>query len=307
MLIYAPSLAGDFVYEDARADGTATPMPLLGARRVLEPRWLTNASFAWTTALWDAGPRAARTVSLAWHLLNGLLLWAVARRVVTEAAAVVAVGLYLLHPLQIEAVAAVAYRSELVVASALLLALWCADRGWLIPAFLCALGAVLGKPIGVMAVALVPIWLTWHRSPRWTETARVYWLAASFPVLLLVLDQARIWAWATPETVGRTVAAAVALTARVLVPVRLSIEYDAGAWSPVLIAALLILLAAAIETAWRRGWRPALLVAAWIGASLLPRIVWQIGDGLHDHYLYVPMLALSVAGASVLFPHTEIA
>lgn len=300
MLTYTPSLAGGFVYEDLRW-GT-TPSVLSPTDTAIGPRWLTTQTYAWTTVFWDAGPRAARTVSLSWHLLNGVLLWLAARAVVTGAAATFAAGLFLLHPLQTEAVASIGYRAELVAASLLLLALVCASRGWLVLAWLAAAGAVLGKETGVLALALVPLWLTMTRSSAWTPTARVYWLAAIYVPLLLLLDRLSRLVPHLPAEVSASIAAGWALLARVAVPAQLSIEHDWAQMSPVAAFATVVLTAGVVETAWRRRSWLGLGVVAWIAVAWLPRLFWHLGEGFHERYLYVPLIAVCLALGAALFP-----
>jgi hypothetical protein len=62
---YASSLSGGFVYEDA----------VLTDRAWL-PRWLVRVSHG----LAGESAFVQRSVNLGWHLLNGLLLWLLARR-----------------------------------------------------------------------------------------------------------------------------------------------------------------------------------------------------------------------------------
>lgn len=306
--VYAHSLTGWYVYEDMRPDATHVyHESWRGWGGLLIPRGVTSLSHMLTVKAFGAHPLPARAVSLAWHLVNGLLLWLVARAVVAESAAALAAGLFLLHPIQTEAVAGVAYRSELVVASALLVALLCALRGWLVPAFLAAVSAVLGKETGVMALALVPLALVLVRSSHWTPTARLYWAMASYPVLLLLFDRSRDLFWQRPEDVSQSMASGVALLARIPVPVSLSIDHDWAAITPIAACAAVILTAGALETAWRWRSRVALGLIAWIAVAWLPRMVWQLGEGLHERHLYVPMIALSVAIGATVFPKGSIA
>lgn len=305
MLICAQAMAFPFVYEDIRRD--SIPLSLVPLSWRPAPRMVTNLSYALTTRVWDAGPAAAHAVSVAWHLVNGALLWLVARHVVSAPAAVMAAGLFWLHPLQTEAVAGIAYRSELVSASALLIALACAVRGWLMPAFLAAAGAVLGKESGVMALALVPLALTVLRVPAWTPIARMYWLAGTFPVLLLLLDRSRTLVWARPEDITQTIAAGWALLARIVMPVRLSIDHDWAAIAPLAGVTAVVLTAGLLEAAWRRRSRVALGLLAWIAVAWAPRLLWQLGEGLHEHHLYTPLIAASVAIGAALFPKGSIA
>lgn len=302
-MVYAASLSGDFVYEDQRADAVR-PLSLMAVSWTPGPRWLTNQSYAWTSALADAGPRTARTVSLAWHLLNGLLLWVVARRALTGgAAAVLAAGLFLLLPIQTEAVAAVAYRAELVAATALLLALIAASRGWIVVAWGCAAGAVLGKEVGIAALLLVPLW-AWAFGPRWTRWQVAGWALASlvpfaylvawFPAHHVPLMRDWIEAAVAIGVFGRL----VALTAgSVLQAGVLSIDHDwIRIWPEMGVATLAgcVVLLCVVPRIWR-------FAIAWVLVALALRVVLPLPE-FHEHHLYVALLGLCVAVGATVFP-----
>lgn len=305
IMTYAASLSGMYVYEDIRPDGSPVYLQRLNdVSDLLRPRGLTTASHQITVRLFGAGALAARTVSLAWHLVNGLLVWLVARRVVSAPAAVMAAGLFLLLPMQSEAVAAVAYRSEVIAATGVLLAWWCVQRGWMIAAFLCAAATVTAKEAGIMALALVPLWAWWLKAPAWPTTVRVYWLAATFPALLALLaasdSLSLLSVWGALHALTET----TWLLALMVWPSGLTIDHDWAQITPWLMGATAVLWAGAIETLWRRDWPLwgfAVLVTL---IAVAPRLIWQLGEGLHERHLYTPVIAWSLAAGDALFPRT---
>jgi tetratricopeptide (TPR) repeat protein len=122
-LVYAPALSGPFVFDDLylpfgrpEADVWASKLPL-GNRPVL------MFSF-WLNYHWSGRePFSYHAVNVAMHLLVGLLVFQVARRLLgwtgePDARATAMAGLagavFLLHPLHTEAVAYVASRSDLL-------------------------------------------------------------------------------------------------------------------------------------------------------------------------------------------------
>ena len=301
-MVYAASLSGGFVYEDQREDA-GSHLTLTSVSWAIGPRALTSQSYAWTSQWWDAGPRAARTVSLGWHLLNGLLLWIVARRVLAASAAVCAAGLFLLLPIQTEAVASIAYRSELVAATGLLLALICAARGWIAAAWLCAAGSVLGKEVGIAALLLVPLWAWWF-GPTWSHGQRWAWgIASLLPFAALVawfpahqVSLVRDWAEAAVAigAFGRLLAHTAWSVAQAGV---LSIDHDWAGIRPEMGAATL--------AAWALLWwvAPAIwrLALGWLLLALSLRIVLPLPE-FHEHHLYTPLIAVSVAVGAMVFP-----
>ena len=292
-MTYAASLSGAFVYEDTR---DTQPLALTAVPWPPTPRWLTSASYAVTSALWDTSPRAARTVSLAWHLANGLLLGLLARRVLPATGAVVAVGVFLLVPIQTEAVAAVAYRSELVAATWLLLALLCVSRGWVVAAWVCAVVTVTGKEAGLIALALVPCW-AWWMGPRWSRRQALGWALASLVPLWQLVAWFQVHSvplfWPVSEmaiaaaTAGRLVGLAVLSLVQ---PGVLTIDHDWGHLTPAMgfgtlgCWALLIAFASGVGR----------LALVWIGVALSLRVVLTLPE-LHEHHVYSALLLPALA------------
>lgn len=300
--VYARSLSGGLVYEDQRGDNA--PVTLAQAGAWPGPRWVTTQSYALTSALYGATARPARVVSLGWHLLNGILLWVVARRVVTEAAAVFAAGVFLLHPMQTEAVAGIAYRGELVAATWALLALWCVSRGWRVAAGLIALGAVTGKEAAITAVGLVPLW-AWATGQRWSRRA----VAVTALALVLALGGMAVLLWhrsmlgiVSVDGLPKQVTALTRLLTLVVWPSGLTIDHHWAALTPtaVILAVWAWTLAAMVAPLLRWPlWSVALLGTV---IALGPRLLLDLGEGLHERHLYTPMLLIAMAIGAGLFP-----
>ena len=160
--VYAQTWSHGFVYEDdtwrSGVDQAPASYPLPGRALTYLTQHLTLRIAGDEPALYHMG-------NLALHLLNGVLLWAVVRRMV-PALALWATGLFLLHPLASSAVAYVTGRADLLVVLFTLLALWCGlQRGWwLVGVPLALLAAAMSKEVGVLAVPLVTLTLmVWRR------------------------------------------------------------------------------------------------------------------------------------------------
>lgn len=297
--VYAQSLSWGYVYED-----TNRPQAWTG--------WHMPSAFAqWADALlWHAvgeltayHARWQRIVSLCLHLLNGGLIARLASRLRCDAVGVaVAVGLFLLHPLQIESVAAIAYRSELLIGLCVLTALLCVERGWLLAAGCVTLSALLMKPAAVVVLALVPVWAWWRRAS--TGTAALYWAMVCWPVLLVGVDLLRGGVrpyrlfWAPVESMAHTLAAWTLLLTQWVIPTPQTIDPDwAVRVTPLVLAFTFTVWTSAIALAWqaRRSMPPwSALLVLWLGVLIAPRALWQLGEGLHEHHLYTATIPLSL-------------
>lgn len=306
---YAGSLSGGYVYEDIQI--APSPIPPAPPRRLLEtlvatraiypPRLLTELSYTATEGIVSPEPWAARSVSLAWHMVNGLLVWLLARRVVTAAAAFVAVGLFLLLPSQVEAVAAVAYRSELVMTTWILLACLCASRGWLIAAFVAAGLAVTGKEAGVVALLLVPLWARWQ-GVVWTRPALAVWVVGSTLAAVFVAGWFASRGYPLVradlgEAIARVGYLVALIPLSVVRPDVLTIDHD---WRG-LTATVggFVALGGIAWITWSGGWwRRA---AIWLGVGLSLRVVLNMSE-LHEHHLYAAVIVPCLAIGASVFP-----
>ncbi len=121
-LAYLPVRAAGFVYEDETYIRPAQqPITL---QTILAPRGLTALSFRLGALVPGVHPALYHAQNVLLHLVTGLVVYTLARRMLSPPFAVVAAGIMWLHPIQTEAVAYVAGRAELIAAVGVAAALW---------------------------------------------------------------------------------------------------------------------------------------------------------------------------------------
>jgi protein O-mannosyl-transferase len=117
-------------------------------------------------------PLFAHVHSLGWHLLGVALLGSLVRRRLGEEAALGAMLIFGLHPVQSEAVVWLSARNDLMAAAGVLGALLGFDRGFWVGGGLMALLAGLSKEQALLLPAALPLWrLSFGEKPRWAESA----------------------------------------------------------------------------------------------------------------------------------------
>lgn len=304
--LYAPLLESGYVYEDANWQEAMTA-PLT---------WMppTRALSMWTYRQ-TPDPRRAHAANIGVHLVNGMLVGAIALELFAlPVAAVWAAGLFLLHPFASEAVSYTAARTDLLWAFGTLLAVWSllrALRGspwWLA---LCALGCLCAgqsKEIGLVTVPLVVL-TAW----RWAPDHPVTQLVKSWGLPVLGFLGGLSWwhlsdwlhmaaggggsslTWA--HFVGLQLAMIWRWLALVPVPIGFTIDRDAllatvalqgMAWMLTATAALLIVLG------WTR-WPVLAWALLWTAISVAPRLLIPQQDFLALHHLYVAWIAISLS------------
>lgn len=294
MAVYGSSLTGGFLYEDA----------VLPARNVFV-RGLVRWSSDLTQLAFGATAFPARVVNLAWHLLNGLLLFLLARQVLTSPAAIFAVALFLLHPIQVESVAYLAARPELIAATWTLLACWNASRGSLLIAAICCGLALTGKETGVMAWLLVPLW-AWYTRQTWSERAERLWGSVTLLMVMLFVsavvqrDFFAVMPWSFYAAQVTAVWSLLWLLPAALWDVTaLTIDHDWSWMTRTDVGLVLAGTPVALLVACRlsRVWGCAL---AWSLLALAPRLLIPLPDGLHERHLYLPMVGLCLALGSLV-------
>lgn len=130
ILAYLPALQGGFIWDD---DRYVTENPLLIAPDGLSRIWfstdspsqyfpLTYTSFRIEHALWGLRPFGYHLTNLLLHVANALLLWRLLVRLKIPGAWLAA-GIFALHPVQVESVAWVAERKNVLMAFFFLLTL----------------------------------------------------------------------------------------------------------------------------------------------------------------------------------------
>jgi hypothetical protein len=191
--LYARSLPAPFLPDDERSITenrqirTLSPLsvPLSPPRDTpVAGRPLVNLTFAANYAVGGLDPRGYRAVNIALHIGAAMLLFGLVRRSVLlrpgiDAHQPHAAGLagicaliWLVHPLQTEAVIYLSQRSELMMGTAYLATLYCAARGWRRTAVAtCALG-MLCKESMVTAPVMVVLYERMFRFASFKDAFR---------------------------------------------------------------------------------------------------------------------------------------
>jgi hypothetical protein len=187
LAVYLPSLRNGFVWDD---DSFLTKNALIKAPDGLARFWFsTQATDYWpvtSTSLWLEwrlwGMHAAgyHATNLALHLAEALLLWSILRRMRVPGAYLAAL-LFAVHPVNVESVAWIAQRKNLVAMLFYLLAIFGFLRsGWISPgarkwglAYVLSLLAFLLALLSKGSVAPLPFVLlgliAWQRRPRGSD------------------------------------------------------------------------------------------------------------------------------------------
>lgn len=286
--LYAPTLTYGWVYEDGHdLDGLSRPVSEMASIWAWKPaRSLTHLSMRLTYDVFGLWPGAYHAGNLALHLLNGGLLYGLAASCLGSWAAVVAVGVFLLHPVQVEAVAYVANRPDLLATAALLVGLRAviAER-WVVAALM-GLAAFLAKETAIVALPLLALFAYRQgaRVPTWARIACAPLIVALGALLLLsyplafdlrnALTQLTAFSW---------------LLSRLVVPVGLTIDPDWNWITPLWMSAAAGAWAWLFVMAWRHraSWEALVVVSA--ALVIAPRMGVSLVEGLHVHHLYVLM------------------
>ena len=296
-LIYAPTLSYGYVFEDLN-DPTRFFQPvqslsvMLTEARYYPFRALTALSYDLSKVIGSpVEPWGYHAVNVALHLLNSFLIYRLAARVLSPWAAVGALAIFALHPLQVEAVAYISSRPDLVVTLCILSALLAVEaQRWVLAALACGL-ALLSKETGVVAVPLVGAWLLW-RGAQWPSW-RVLGASSAVGLGMVALLASKYALSLDLTYAGGELIKAYAFLLRIPVPIWFSIDHH---WviSPALALAglaLAVVLALGALSRPRALWS---LATVWVLICLSPRLALPLVEGLHEHHLYAPMLGMSL-------------
>lgn len=206
-LSYKPAWHGGFIWDD---DYYVVRNELLTVPDGLRRIWfsldspsqyfpLTYTSFRIERALWGLDPTGYHLVNIALHVANALLVWRVLLRLGIPSA-MLAAAIFALHPVQVESVAWITERKNVLMGVLFLLALRCwiafVDRerartwSWYALALVCYALALSSKTTACTLPAALLIVL-WFRKQRITLTR----IAQVIPFVVLGLAMGAVTIW----------------------------------------------------------------------------------------------------------------
>lgn len=313
-----------WVYEDSNA---IFANPSVAGHRAIpidRARWLSALShrLVWTVA--GDRPAVHHGVNVGLHLANGVLVFLIAAAFLPELGALLAAALFLLHPLQTEAVAYAASRSELLAAHFALVAVWWAlraSRRWhQVAVWLAVALAICAKE---SAVVVIPI-LALVDVCRGRPIARWRYAALALPVVAMAVSVFRFDHLAQAE-LGRIAYAATQAAALwrylalAIVPSGFAVDHDfdlvpwAVRWAALYGVGVLAVFPILTGLSTVHGdtrvcgrlWddSPALRVSAfgvaWLVLAIAPRFVMRIPEILNEHQTYLPFVGVWIVLAAI--------
>ncbi|HEX3729037.1 MAG TPA: tetratricopeptide repeat protein, partial [Opitutaceae bacterium] len=335
---YAGSFSGPFVFDDRPAiEENATILhfgsaltPPAGALPV-SGRPVLNLSFALNYAIGGLNVGSYHALNLLIHLLAGLALFGLVRRTLAgseEEAGLVALGaalLWLLHPLQTEAVTYVSQRAESLMGLLYLLTLYAWARGareekagWLaIAVTACALGMLTKEVMAsapVLALLYDRAFVAGSFAAAWRRRRGPYlalagtWLLLAVSVVLGGPNRGGTSGLAFQHswsTYWLTQPGAIVHYLRLAVFPHPLVLYYEPVWATArqALPCALVVLALAAAAAWALWRRPAAgFLGAWFFAGLAPTsLVPNDIQTVAEHRMYLPLAALAVSAAAAIF------
>lgn len=315
VVAYASTWRAGFVYEDIRTvigNGIAQQTE---PWHLHELRSLSSLSFRLNHAIDGNNPRGYHALNVALHLVNGVLVYGIAAAISEPLGAVLAAAIFLLSPLQIESVAYVTGRTELLAALMVLLALWLSvqpPKLWHllgIPA--CLLLGLLTKETAAVGFLLVPLSYALQYPGILTQLREEGDLPSVLAILALVGGAAAWLLWPLRHlgfgTTGseRGLVPYIAIQAAafwryvpmVFVSYGQTIDHDYDLIPHALAyVALFALVGLAVYTVrqWRRGAAAEAFALSMVLIAVLPRLVFRIPEYLNEHQMYLPMVGMSL-------------
>lgn len=323
-----PLLHAGFVYEDYQA----LPYTTLN----WPPGWVNNHAYwqylnryvlmAWVEpifpgrfwavlTLWinfkigGMNPVGYHVANLLIHAANVCLVFALGRLIWKDSFGLplAAAAIFGLHGLQIETVAYVVARAELMATFFVLLSFYMllTDHRWLTVLF--ALFAGASKESFVVVWVLLAGIAAARYLTRWGWTVVMLGLATSGVLGIGFVSTRAIWpSFAAPTDgwhyAGVQIAASVRYLALFFWPRGLTVDHDFDGIGAAAILASCALIMALFLWAWRvRERTPELLIGlVWMAIAIGPRLILRTPEYLNEHQLYLPMLGMTLACCGVL-------
>ncbi len=308
LAVFLPTTGYEFVYEDFRETRlTLDPGAITHQISVQPFRTGLHLSRALDMALFGIQPWGFHLGSVLWHAVNVLLVLAVGWLVLPPWPAMLMAGIFALHPLQMEAVAYVSARADLVATCGVLLALLAASLGSVAGAVLGVVFACVGKETAIVAWALVPLWAAWTQAVfpvrRWLVMGSIGAALSAAVMLSQIRDSAMgfdlsIAAHAAGE-LWRQLFGLIWMWDYTIEPTAVS-----PAWQWVALVATCWVTVWALAVSWQQ--RNVVGFAwLWTLIALSPRFVVPLYEGLHDRHLYICLVGWAFCAGSWLSEHAH--
>ena len=328
-LCYVNSLPNDFVFDDGPIVSSNPVIRTISPIQFLKSPYWTKQQYAGIYrpfvvfslsvdyAIWKRWAPGFRLTNLAVHAINGVLVFSLYQSIAGAGIVpLIAMIIYLVHPVHTEAVTTIVGRSELF-AACFLLAAWLLFRqgrtGWAALAFFLAL---LSKENAIVLPAI--LLLTSPRGRRWIRLLPMIFVALAYlamrysvlgglgiPVSAQYMG-GRLTYFERLLTSGRVFIQYLILT---FYPLHLAGDYDYNAipianfvdWDAWL---GLVLIAATVVTAYfyrHRNWAVSLGLSFAL-IAFIPASNWimPISILMAERFLYLPMIGLALVGATAL-------
>ncbi|PYS16427.1 MAG: hypothetical protein DMG17_12385 [Acidobacteria bacterium] len=328
-LCYVNSLPNDFVFDDGPIVSSNPVIRTISPIQFLKSPYWTKQQYAGIYrpfvvfslsvdyAIWKRWAPGFRLTNLAVHAINGVLVFSLYQSIAGAGIVpLIAMIIYLVHPVHTEAVTTIVGRSELF-AACFLLAAWLLFRqgrtGWAALAFLLAL---LSKENAIVLPAI--LLLTSPRGRRWIRLLPMIFVALAYlamrysvlgglgiPVSAQYMG-GRLTYFERLLTSGRVFIQYLTL---IFYPLHLAGDYDYNAipianfvdWDAWL---GLVLIAATVATAYfcrHRNWAVSLGLSFAL-IVFIPASNWimPISILMAERFLYLPMIGLALVGATAL-------
>ena len=326
---YSTSFRGAFVFDDTANITSNSAIRDFDISRMGKTRLLPNLTFAINYALGGKAPGSYHLVNLLIHLSCGLILFGLVRRTLrlpvlgqrfagsADWLALVAAGLWTVHPLTTQAVTYIVQRHESLMSLMYLLTLysylrWRTEGGrrWAAATMVAFVLGMMSKPIMVTAPAVLVayefIFLSSSLRDSLRRTGWMYGVMLATAAVGAILTQSEMTAAASFSgrfTPLEYAAAELGVVCHYLWlsvwPAKLSVFTDwpkAQGLGDVLPPAILLgAIVAAAVLAWRRGGKGFAFLAIWFFAILAPTSSFiPIDDAIFEHRMYLPLMAVVV-------------
>ena len=306
-------------------------------------RFLTNLSFAWNYRWFELDAISWHVINLLIHITNAFLVWFLTRQIFSvprikttfspqriEAASLVVALLYLLHPLQTQAVFYVVQRSMLLSSFFYFLTLIFYFRARLTNddrfhgyALVCAfLGATTKELLMTLPVVIVLCEVCLFGIQRHTSLRKIgIFLLYNVPLVVIA-----VFFWGTGQLLSAATSgyAVASFGARLLTEIRvlltylrlffypegLTLDYDyplAGGWhdSAVVAACIvwMVLIAASVML-FRKSPLPMFGVFLFL-VLLSPVVFFPFEDLIFEHWMYLPIYGLLIATTALIIQYVR--